>query len=83
MFPTPDALKSKYELLDERGKTVELPHQIARLRVWSAKMQAYVEADASLDGAPKDADACRVYWDAMLASLREARGSEYIDEILA
>ena len=44
MFPTPEALKEKYQVVDEKnGKTIDLPHPVSQLRIWNAESQSYDE----------------------------------------
>ena len=83
MFPTPDALKEKYQVVDDKnGKTIDLPHPVAALRVWNAEKQAYDDVSPHLDGAPtaEEKDAA---WAKILDDFRESRGHEYINDMLA
>lgn len=81
IFPTPDALKPSYTVVDDNGKNVDIPHSVAGLRIWAAADQAYREISPQLDGAPSDADAAKV-WGEMLDQWRETRGAEFIDSLL-
>lgn len=84
MFPSPDHLLQKYRVTDEgTGKVVELPHPVAQCRVWDAEKQAYTELPTTLEGAPRDETEAKVYWDTLLQELRDLRGAEYIDTMLA
>jgi hypothetical protein len=84
MFPTPEHLLSKYRVTDEgNGKVVELPHPVARCRVWDASAQQYQELPTTLVGAPKDEAEAKVYWATFLDELRVLRGADYIDTLLS
>merc|ERR1712190_104132 len=54
VFPTPESLKSTYQVTDERtGKLIELPHPIEELRIWDAAKMDYRRMDTRLTGAPQ------------------------------
>ncbi|CAD7940234.1 unnamed protein product [Amoebophrya sp. A25] len=83
MFPTPEGLKGKYEVTDERnGKTLKLPHPVSGLRVWNAKSKSYESINPRLEGAPSEAEEV-AYWTQLLEEFREKRGAEYIDQLIA
>jgi len=83
LFPTPDALKSLYQVTDEKsGKHINLPHPVAELRVWDAPSQKYVNIDPQTEGAPSLAEKVR-WWDNLLAEFKASHGDEYIDSLLA
>mmetsp|Transcript_31086 Transcript_31086/g.88736 ORF Transcript_31086/g.88736 Transcript_31086/m.88736 type:complete len:247 (-) Transcript_31086:219-959(-) len=83
VFPTPDSLKSKYQVTDERtGKLIELPHPLKGLRVWNAAKQSYDAVETQLDGAPSESDAEK-WWDDFMKELAGKHGAEYIDGLLA
>merc|ERR1712048_1374318 len=49
LFPTPDKLKSSYQVTDERsGKLIELPHPVSELRIWNAARLEYDPIDSRL-----------------------------------
>ncbi len=82
LFPTPDALKSKYEVLDEKsGKMLHLPHPVSGLRIWNASQKSYERIDPRLGGAPKDGEE-ESYWAKVLDEFREKQGKDYIDGLL-
>jgi len=87
MFITPDALKSKYEVVDEKNnnKIIHLPHPVQELRVWSAAENAgqggYVSMNPHLKGAPSEAEEAS-YWEGILKAFRDERGAEYIDGLI-
>lgn len=83
IFPTPVSRAGHYKVIDEHsGKTVDLPHQVDRMRIWNAHRQAYDEFDPSLAGAPKTSEEALAYWSHLLNELRELRGRDYIDSLL-
>jgi hypothetical protein len=83
VFPTPEALKDKYKVVDERtGKLIELPHPVKELRIWDAVRGSYREVDAHLGGAPAEAEAA-AWWEDLLKRLRAEHGEEYISSLAA
>ena len=83
IFPTPESRAANYKVIDEHsGKTVDIPHQVDRMRIWNAEKQAYDEFDPSLAGAPRTSEEAAEYWTKLLNELREMRGSDYIDSLL-
>lgn len=84
MFPTPPQLVEKYKVIDEtNGKAVELPHPVSRCRTWDAELQTYTEVDTKLAGAPQNEEEAKTYWNAFLQELKDAKGAEYIDNMLS
>lgn len=81
LFPTPDAHKPLYHVVDPSGKTIELPHPVAQLRRWDASEQRYVAVDPHLDGAPSEAEK-EAWWASCLQKLRETHGAEYIASLM-
>jgi len=61
---------------------VNIPHPVAALRVWNANELKYDEIDPALDGAPSEADK-ETWWADFIKSLKEQRGDEYIEDLLA
>eukprot|EP00929_Paragymnodinium_shiwhaense_P101555 TRINITY_DN6471_c0_g1_i1.p1 TRINITY_DN6471_c0_g1~~TRINITY_DN6471_c0_g1_i1.p1 ORF type:complete len:245 (-),score=48.74 TRINITY_DN6471_c0_g1_i1:347-1081(-) len=83
VFPTPDDLKSSYQVTDERnGKLITLPHPVAELRVWDASKQAYENIESLLTGAPNDAEK-ESWWTSFLNDLKKSNGEEYIAALLS
>lgn len=83
MFPTPDSLKSQYQVTDERtGKLIQLPHPVGQLRVWNAEKQQYDAIDTHLTGAPVEAEKA-TWWTDFIDKLRKEHGDEYISGLLA
>ncbi|CAK0853435.1 unnamed protein product [Prorocentrum cordatum] len=81
VFPTPEAQKEKYKVVDEKtGKPIELPHPVSELRVWSASDGKYKEIDAHLAGAPAEGEAA-AWWKGLLEQLRAEHGDEYISSL--
>eukprot|EP00931_Biecheleriopsis_adriatica_P056106 TRINITY_DN33251_c0_g1_i1.p1 TRINITY_DN33251_c0_g1~~TRINITY_DN33251_c0_g1_i1.p1 ORF type:complete len:242 (+),score=69.01 TRINITY_DN33251_c0_g1_i1:221-946(+) len=79
MFPTPEALKSQFQVTDDRnGKLIQLPHPVKEMRVWNAEKQAYDSIDPHLTGAPSDAEKDS-WWAKFLDKLRQEHGDEYIN----
>jgi hypothetical protein len=84
IFPSPESTAGLFKVTDEHsGKSVDIPHQVDRLRKWNAETESYDEIDASLVGAPKNEKEADTYWARMLDGLRELRGKDYIDSLLA
>jgi len=82
VFPTPESLKSKYQVTDERtGKPIELPHPVSALRVWDAQRQAYRALDTQLKGAPAPVDR-QSWWERFIRELSEKHGQEYVDGLM-
>jgi len=78
VFPTPESMKPKYQVTDERtGKLIELPHPVGALRVWDAEQQAYRAVDTKLKGAPAQDDK-EGWWASFLKELSDRHGQEYI-----
>lgn len=78
VFPTPDSMKSKYQVTDERtGKLIQLPHPVGALRVWDAEQQAYRPIDTKLKGAPAEAEK-QSWWANFIKELSDKHGEEYI-----
>jgi len=83
VFPTPESLKSKYQVTDERtGKLIELPHPVKALRVWDAATQGYKAVETQLTGAPPEASAAG-WWKDFVQELSSKHGAEYIEGLLA
>ncbi|CAD7938648.1 unnamed protein product [Amoebophrya sp. A120] len=81
LFKTPDALKEKYEVVDERnGKTLHLPHPVAALRIWDPAAKTYTPIDPRLPGAPPAGEEEK-YWTELLDAFRKERGEEYINSM--
>ena len=83
LFPTPDALKSKYQVVHETsGKLIDLPHPVDKLRVFDPESDAYREIDGTLDGAPRGAEATRAYFARLMLQLHEQFGADYVSDLL-
>lgn len=83
VFPTPESLKPKYQVTDERtGKLIELPHPVNELRVWDVENQAYKAIDTQLTGAPSEAEK-DAWWADFVKQLDSVHGHEYIAGLLA
>lgn len=83
VFPTPEGLKSKYQVTDERtGKLIELPHPVKELRVWDVEKQAYAPIDTQLKGAPPEAEK-EQWWAGFVEELDGQHGHEYIAGLMA
>eukprot|EP00408_Alexandrium_pacificum_P023916 CAMPEP_0171190958 /NCGR_PEP_ID=MMETSP0790-20130122/19119_1 /TAXON_ID=2925 /ORGANISM="Alexandrium catenella, Strain OF101" /LENGTH=243 /DNA_ID=CAMNT_0011656095 /DNA_START=45 /DNA_END=776 /DNA_ORIENTATION=+ len=79
VFPTPESMKSKYQVTDEKtGKLIELPDPVSALRVWDAEQQAYRSIGTQLKGAPSEAERSS-WWADFMKELCEKHGQEYID----
>eukprot|EP00928_Gymnodinium_smaydae_P063540 TRINITY_DN47095_c0_g1_i1.p1 TRINITY_DN47095_c0_g1~~TRINITY_DN47095_c0_g1_i1.p1 ORF type:complete len:271 (+),score=60.85 TRINITY_DN47095_c0_g1_i1:86-814(+) len=82
VFPTPESLKSLYQVTDEKsGKLIQLPHPVAALRVWDAQRNAYEEIDPRLGGAPAAADEQK-WWVDFIAELNAQHGEEYVASMM-
>ena len=74
MFPTPEADKAKFEVVDEKtGKTVDIPHPVSSLRIWNPETQQYDDVSPILDGSPEDPAS---YWKGLEKELLEQWGEE-------
>merc|ERR1712226_1292719 len=83
VFPTPDHLKSQYEVTDERtGRLIRVPHPVSGLRVWRASHLHYETIDPHLSGAPSESSR-EAWWANQVAELKEQMGAEYIESLLA
>ena len=83
IFPTPDSLAINYKVIDDHsGKSVDIPHQVDRMRIWNHKTGQYEPFDPSLVGAPRTEEEARMYWSKLIEELRELRGKEYIDSLM-
>lgn len=83
VFPTPEGKqKSAYQVVDEKtGKLLDLPHPVAKLRVWEANKGRYEALDTRLGGAPSQSDEA-AWWQNLLSDFRTRQGAEYIDGLL-
>lgn len=82
VFPTPDSLKCRYEVTDDRtGKLIRLPHPLKSIRIWDANVGVYTYIDPQLDGAPPEAEK-NAWWSDLIKELQTAHGEEYISEII-
>lgn len=83
VFPTPEDLKSTYQVTDEKnGKLIQLPHPVAELRVWNAATQSYDSMDSQLTGAPSDAEK-DAWWQSFVGELKKTHGEEYINGLVS
>eukprot|EP00930_Biecheleria_cincta_P099136 TRINITY_DN90781_c0_g1_i1.p1 TRINITY_DN90781_c0_g1~~TRINITY_DN90781_c0_g1_i1.p1 ORF type:complete len:522 (+),score=110.83 TRINITY_DN90781_c0_g1_i1:46-1566(+) len=83
VFPTPEEYRHLFKVKCEKtGRMVNIPHPVAALRVWNAAESKYDTLDARLAGAPANADKDAV-WGEILKTLKEARGADYIDELMS
>mmetsp|Transcript_44416 Transcript_44416/g.81061 ORF Transcript_44416/g.81061 Transcript_44416/m.81061 type:complete len:245 (-) Transcript_44416:166-900(-) len=82
VFPTPPALKSQYQVTDDKtGKLIDLPHPVGELRVWNASTNSYETFSPQLEGAPSEADKDTA-WAKIVANLKESMGDEYISSFM-
>jgi len=82
VFPTPESQKSLFQVIDEKsGKTIELPHPVAGLRVWNAASQCYDSIDPHLQGAPQEAEK-DAFWARLIQDLKVQLGDEYVSKFL-
>mmetsp|Transcript_15095 Transcript_15095/g.32527 ORF Transcript_15095/g.32527 Transcript_15095/m.32527 type:complete len:247 (-) Transcript_15095:233-973(-) len=82
LFPTPDDMKSRYQVTDEKtGKLIQLPHPVSGLRVWNAATQSYKDIDTQLTGAPTPQEAGK-WWADFVEELKGKHGAEYIDSLI-
>lgn len=82
LFPTPAALKSKYQVQDEKtGKMIDLPHPVNALRIWNATSRSYKAIDTQLTGAPSAAEADK-WWSEFVKDLRSKHGEEYVKGLM-
>eukprot|EP00439_Symbiodinium_sp_Y106_P027161 s3523_g3.t1 len=78
LFPTPEAMKSQYQVTDDRtGKLIQLPHAVKEMRVWNAAKQQYDSIDTKLTGAPEEA-AKAGWWKDFTDKMKAEHGEEYI-----
>lgn len=82
VFPTPEEYRHLFKVKCEKtGRMVNIPHPVAALRVWNASKSGYEELSPALEGAPAEEEK-EAWWAAMLTSLKEDRGPEYIESLL-
>lgn len=81
LFPTPEGLIEKYEVTDDSGKKLSLPHPVSGLRVYNATTKSYDAIDPRLEGAPGAGEEEK-YWEQTLNEFREKQGAGYIDGLL-
>lgn len=82
IFPTPDSLKSSYQVTDEKnGRQIQLPHPVASLRIWNAAKQCYDAIDPQLKGAPSEAEKS-AWWTNTIKELKGKHGDEYVSSFL-
>jgi len=78
VFPTPESMKSMYQVTDEKtGKQIQLPHPVSELRIWNVVSQKYDTIDPQLKGAPSEAEKA-TWWDNFIQQLKKDHGDEYI-----
>jgi len=83
LFPTPEAMKSQYQVTDDRtGKLIQLPHAVKEMRVWNAAKQQYDSIDTKLTGAPEEA-AKAGWWKDFTDKMKAEHGEEYIAGLIA
>lgn len=81
MFAHSDADREKYEVVDEKtGKTVDIPHPVAALRIWNAEKGSYDEVESVLDGSPADPAA---YWAELKLELETIYSKEEFDDMIS
>merc|ERR1711879_364809 len=74
IFPTPDSLRSSYQVTDEKnGRQIQLPHPVANLRLWNASKRSYDKIDPQLEGAPSEAEK-NAWWAKTIQDLKEKHG---------
>jgi len=83
IFPTPEEYRHHFKVKCEKtGRIVNIPHAVASLRVWNANELKYDEIDPVLEGAPSEADK-ETWWTSFLSKLKNQRGADYIEDLLA
>jgi hypothetical protein len=83
IFPTDEAHRAQYEVTNERGKKVPIPHPVCALRVWDCEAGAYRAIDPTVEGAPRDAAGAKKFWAELLAELTAKHGAEYMASLMA
>jgi len=61
-FPEPENLKDQYQVINDKGKVVNVPHPVKGLRNWDANSKSYQPMQARLEGAPAQEDE-KAYYD--------------------
>ncbi|GAB5369530.1 hypothetical protein AAMO2058_001412800 [Amorphochlora amoebiformis] len=74
--------KKKWQVKNEQGKIIHIPHPVYGLRIWNKSKNAYDQVRTHMEGAPKPEDS-KAYWEQLLNELRQTRGTKLIDDILA
>ena len=83
IFPSSEEIAKKYKVTDEHsGKTVDVPHQVSEMRIWSPSTGVYETLDCSLVGAPKNDGEAMEYWTKKMREMVELRGREYIESLI-
>merc|ERR1712173_42363 len=70
-FPTEEKDKDKFQVKDEKGKMVDIPHPVYAMRIWDCEQRKYVEETPRLDGAPQP-DKEKSFWEGLIAEFQAA-----------
>jgi len=84
IFPCGSEDRSKYWAWDsDTGGCHQVPHPVARLRVWDPEALAYEELNPQLEGVPPAGEPRAAWWGGLLGRLRERLGEAKVDALLA
>jgi hypothetical protein len=83
-FPNPPEAVANYQVKNDSGKLIDIPHPLSGLRAWNPASKSYDAVDVRLVGAPAPENAEAV-WNEILVELRQKNAQNYgehIDELL-
>jgi hypothetical protein len=83
-FPNPPEQLANFQVKNDHGKLIDIPHPLTGLRAWNPKAKSYDAVDVRLIGAPAPENAEAV-WNEILVELRQKNAANYgdhIDELL-
>ena len=79
-FPAED--EAKYQVTDDNGKVVNLPHPVTGCRIWNAGTGSYDAVDPHLDGAPAPGADAEKAWGELLDMLKDQLGAEAVEALM-
>jgi len=82
LLATPEEDKGQYEVTDDKGKTVTVPHPVTGLRVWNCATGAYDAISPHLDGAPETPEDQAKAWSDIVSDLKTKLGEEALNDLM-
>jgi len=74
-FPNPPEAVANYQVKNDSGKLIDIPHPLTGLRAWNPQTKSYDAVDVRLVGAPAPEHA-EAAWNEILVELRQKKCSE-------